>query len=387
MFVLSSRNSLSFFVNSSNRRRPVRRIRSGFTLIELLVVIAIIAVLIALLLPAVQAAREAARRAQCVNNLKQIGLASHNYVSTYNVLPMQTTFPAGSDQSWGWSYAWPLALAPNLEQGTIFNAFNFAAGMFGNAAGYTVQHGNDTLIAIQLATLICPSDGTSARPQTPWGMTNYVGNMGGPGQIAMFSGTIVSSPVWGGSPGAGNCGPVGLERITDGTSNTGLFSERLVGLQNVQPANVTRGSKDYKRVVFDGPTVTGGGPNGGVLGAQAFAQACNNLPGTTKSHATYGSGCYWLAGYPLHVVVSGYLHAGTPNGPACNNPSGSFGSLSWIFFVNPQGSAPPTSNHPGGVNMGMADGSVKFIKDSVSLPTWWALGSRAGGEVISSDSY
>jgi len=365
----------------------VRRKGSGFTLIELLVVIAIIAVLIALLLPAVQAAREAARRAQCLNNLKQIALAAHNYLSQNNVLPMQTTFPAGADQSWGWSYGWPLALAPTLEQGQIFNNFNFSVGMFGNASGYTIQHGNDTLIAIQLATLICPSDGTVQRPQAPWGMTNYVGNMGGPGQLDMFSGPIASNPTWSGAPGSNNGGPVGLERITDGTSNTGLFSERLVGLQNVAPAKVTRNSKDFKRAVFDGPSVSGGGPNGGAAGALAWTRACQNLAGTTPAHATYGSGCYWLAGYPLHVVVNGYLHAGTPNGPACNNPVGSFASLSWVFFVNPQGSAPPTSNHPGGVNVAMADGSVKFIKDSVSLQTWWALGSRNGGETISADSY
>src|SRR5262249_19678031 len=154
----------------------MRKKASGFTLIELLVVIAIIAVLIALLLPAVQAAREAARRAQCINNLKQLALASHNYVSQNNVLPMQTTYPAAAIQSWGWSYGWPLAIAPNLEQGALFNAFNFAAGMFGNAAvpNGTVQHGNDTIIAIQLAVLICPSDGNRQRPQFPWGATNYV---------------------------------------------------------------------------------------------------------------------------------------------------------------------------------------------------------------------
>src|SRR5271168_3016571 len=149
--------------------------RRGFTLIELLVVIAIIAVLIALLLPAVQAAREAARRAQCTNNLKQLGLAAHNYASVYGVFPQQTTFPAGSIQSWGWSYGWPLALAPQLEQSALFNNFNFSAGFFGNAGVETLQHGNDTLIAIQLATLICPSDSASSKPQAPWGVTNYVG--------------------------------------------------------------------------------------------------------------------------------------------------------------------------------------------------------------------
>jgi len=366
----------------------MRRKSSGFTLIELLVVIAIIAVLIALLLPAVQSAREAARRAQCINNLKQIALASHNYLSQNNVLPMQTTYPAGAIQSWGWSYGWPLALAPTLEQGTIFNAFNFAAGMFGNEAvpNGTVQHGNDTLIAIQLSVLICPSDGGRQRPQYPWGATNYVGNMGGPGQIGMFSGTIVSNAVWGGIPGQGNCGPVGLEKILDGTSNTALFSERLIGLNSVDPATFFRSNIDFKRAVFDGPKV-GGGPNSGQAAALAFIKGCQSLPGTTPAHATWGSGAYWLAGYPLHVVINDYMHAGPPNGPACNNYQGSFASSSWIYFVNPQGSAPPTSNHPGGVNIAFGDGSVKFIKDSIGLQPWWAIGSRAGSEVVSSDQY
>jgi prepilin-type N-terminal cleavage/methylation domain-containing protein/prepilin-type processing-associated H-X9-DG protein len=357
---------------------------SGFTLIELLVVIAIIAVLIALLLPAVQAAREAARRAQCINNLKQLALAAHNYVQQNNCLPMQTTYPAGAIQSWGWSYGWPLALAPNIEQGTAFNAFNFAAGMFGNQAGDTIQHGNDTVAFIQLAVLICPSDANRQRPQFPNGATNYVGNMGGPGQLAGFTGTIVSGTVgWG--PDQGNCGPISLDRIKDGTSNTALFSERLIGL-SVDPKTVPRSNVNFKRVVFDGPAV-GGGQDAGPAAALAFIQACQNLPGTTIPHATWGSGAFWYAGYPLHVVINDYLHAGLPNGPACTNPQGSFSSLSWIYFVNPSGSAPPTSNHPGGVNLALADGSVRFVKDSVGLQAWWALGTRDGGEVLSSDQY
>src|SRR5262249_42300283 len=108
------------------RRRPLR----AFTLIELLVVIAIIAVLIALLLPAVQAAREAARRAQCPNNLKPLGLAVHNYHSTFNVLPaecmwMGATYGSASlGGSWGWNASWPVALLPNVEQGPLYNAYN-----------------------------------------------------------------------------------------------------------------------------------------------------------------------------------------------------------------------------------------------------------------------
>src|SRR5205814_2034232 len=95
------------------------------------------AVLIALLLPAVQSAREAARRAQCLNNLKQLGLAVHNYVSQNNVLPLQSMYPASADVSWGWSYGWPLALLPGLEQQPLFNAMNFSTGFFGNASPST----------------------------------------------------------------------------------------------------------------------------------------------------------------------------------------------------------------------------------------------------------
>jgi prepilin-type N-terminal cleavage/methylation domain-containing protein/prepilin-type processing-associated H-X9-DG protein len=361
------------------------RRRSGFTLIELLVVIAIIAVLIALLLPAVQAAREAARRAQCTNNLKQLGLAVHNYLSSNDVLPLMCTYPAGSTQSSGWSYGWPLALTSALEQTTIFNSFNFSVGVFGNAAGETIQHGNDTLIAIQLSVLICPSDASGVRPQAPWAVTNYVGNYGGPGQIKGLTGTIVPSSLgWG--PDQGNAGPVRLASITDGTSNTALFSERLIGVANATPATFFRSNINYKRAVFVGPSV-GGGQDAGATAAQQYIQACQNLPATTPALNTYGSGCYWLASYPLHVVINDYLHASPPNTTTCQNPQGSFVTTSFIFFSNPSGTAPPTSNHPGGVNLALADGSVRFVKDSVGLLPWWALGTRAGGEVVSSDQY
>jgi len=362
----------------------MRRKNTGFTLIELLVVIAIIAVLIALLLPAVQSAREAARRAQCTNNLKQIALATHNYISQNNCLPLQCTYPAGSIQSWGWSYGWALALSPNLEQGTIFNNFNFAAGLFGNAAGNTFQRGNDTLIAIQLSVLICPSDGTRTRPQAPWGVTNYVGNQGGPGVITPFTGTIVPMSWAGLDPSWGdfqNFCPIGVENIRDGTSNTGLFSERLIGIAG--NPTVLRSSIDFKRAIYNSPVPAAW--HSGAQGAQQFVQGCLAMPGTTASIQSYGSGCYWLTGYPWHIVINEYLHSGPPNTAACQNNPDHFGT--WLTFVGPTGSAPPTSNHPGGVNMALADGSVKFIKDSIGLQTWWALGTRAAGEVLSSDTY
>jgi prepilin-type N-terminal cleavage/methylation domain-containing protein/prepilin-type processing-associated H-X9-DG protein len=378
----------------------IRR-RFGFTLIELLVVIAIIAVLIALLLPAVQSAREAARRAQCTNNLKQLGIAVHNYLSQNAVFPLQCTYPAGSLQSYGWSYGWPLSIASNLEQGVAFNAFNFAAGVFGNAAGYTIQAGNTTVQYLQLAVLICPSDGTRIRPNAPNGATNYVGNMGGPGTIQAMTGVIV--PQAGNPPGSSsafwiqgwgdsqNFGPIGVENILDGTSNTAMFSERLMGINggawygtNTYLKNIPLNSPNAKRAIYNG--TVGAAFHSGMQPWVNFIQGCNGLPGTTLSIESQGSGQYWFSTYPWHVVIMNYLHSGPPNKPACQNPLEYFGA-SWLTYGGPTGSVPPTSNHPGGVNVCFADGHVQFIKDSVNLQAWWALGTRAMGETVGSDQY
>ena len=387
------------------------RRKSGFTLIELLVVIAIIAVLIALLLPAVQSAREAARRAQCTNNLKQLGLAVHNYVQQNNCLPLQTMFPSNEAVSWGWSYGWPLALLPNIEQMPMFNAFNFSTGIFGNSPSPSVYSMNNTTVAyMQIATFLCPSDGTRMRPSAPYGAINYMGNQGGPGALSAFTGTIVpqaGQPATPGNPGesmaggngywiqgwgdAQNMGPVGIEMIKDGTSNTGMFSERLLGLNGMHPATFYRSNPEFKRAVF--PAAGQGNivgvpfhPPTGNAANLMFVQSCLAMPGTTPARNTNGNGTYWVAAYPWHIVVSNYNHNGPPNSVECQNPSEYFGA-SWLSFVGPTGSAPPNSNHPGGVNVGFADGSVRFVKDQVNLQSWWGLGTRAGGEVISSDSY
>lgn len=358
------------------------RRRGGFTLIELLVVIAIIAVLIALLLPAVQSAREAARRAQCVNNLKQLALAAQNYLSTYETMPMQCNYNTSETQDSGFSWAWVVAMLPQLEQTALFDSMNFSMGNYGwqiTTAGYT-----------QVASLICPSESISERPGYPWATISYVGNYGGPGQIRAYSGTIVPPKdlfLNGGIGTAGWGGGAGIVRIasiTDGTSNTAVFSEHLIGL-GVSPnvASITPNSPDAKRVIFPGTDATG--INTGADGAARAARACMSLPPTMTANATASAylGYNWLLGYPTHVSLVNYMHVAPPNTLHCGNAA----DIPYVQFVGPTGSAAANSNHPGGVNLALADGSVRFIKNSIGLPVWWALGSRNGGEVISSDSY
>jgi len=348
----------------------------GFTLIELLVVIAIIAVLIALLLPAVQAAREAARRSQCTNNLKQLGLAVHNYLSTNAVLPPNCSGPQVSgtySYDSGWSYSWALAITPQLEQQPLFNAFNFAAKSTGpenSTTGYT-----------QLGALLCPSDGTTVAPDAPWATLNYVGNFGGPGIIERWTGTIVPARAWT-STGPG---PLSAASINDGTSNTALFSERLLGTNlsgTALAAKITIGSPPNQRL--RGFFESGQSPainQYTSAPALTFYNQCKALPGSKGAANSVCLGYIWTRGYYVHIN-NGYNHFGPPNFFSCHN--GMESTQTWDAV---DGIAPPSSNHPGGVNLAFTDGSVKFIKDSVSLPTWWALGTCAGGETISGDSY
>jgi len=362
--------------------------RRAFTLIELLVVIAIIAVLIGLLLPAVQAAREAARRAQCVNNLKQLGLAAHNYVSVNERLPLGDFYWAGTNEkpaqatvpgnggdrySWGWT----IPILPFIEQQPLFNAWNFVCGFRDPGGGGPTI--NTTVMYNQVASLLCPSENIAGRPQAPFAALNYVGNVGGPGAIQSFSGTMISA-YWGNNTQAPSTNCIGFSAIIDGTSNTALFSERLVGVPN--NPTVTVGQKNLaKRALFVVPTSAAVNGND-AAGAMNVLNACKALPATTTSASSYRSGQIWTIGHPWATVWNRYFHFGPPNMHSCDTNPSTFEGLG-----GGQGVVPPTSNHSGGVNVCFTDGSVKFVKDTVDLRTWWALGTRAGGEVIGADGF
>ena len=362
-----------------------KRIRRGFTLIELLVVIAIIAVLIALLLPAVQSAREAARRAQCVNNLKQLGLAVHNYVSSNNSFPAECVANSAADTTY--RLAWIATLLPSLEQNAAYNALNFNISVNGpqqTTAAYT-----------NISTLLCPSESIGIGPGAPYGWSNYMNNYGGPSIIAMYTGVIVpprpvgsleTQPYYGWSNG--NNAYFGFQGITDGSSNTAMISERPLGLQS-NPYNVTVASINRKRTEFysavDIPLSAVDSGNAQL--AMQYYRSCNSLPGTTVDTigGSNNTGYSWLQTMPVWTMNVSYSHWMTPNQNSCDYTSDTsiFGGGWGGVFAG----VTAASNHPGGVNVGFADGSVKFIKDTINPQTWWALGSRNLGEIVSSDSF
>ena len=348
------------------------RQRRGFTLIELLVVIAIIAVLIALLLPAVQSAREAARRAQCTNNMKQLGLAMHNYESTHTAFPASAyLYRKASDNfaSLNWEAHAPgplLYLLGYMEQQAIYNAFNMDAQcVTGCNASDRAQ--NTTVTNTAINSYICPSDPYSQ----VWRVgTNYGGSIG-----PQFR--------WAGNDSdAGNVGvfkpwrSVAIRDVIDGTTNTLAFCEKIQADGN---AAVTTGGEMY--VSLDWPSGTGAGygmgPDQVMPGGQAYLNAYIPLCAAKKKAGTnlIDQGSNWYAGRCYHGSCVNQLM--TPNSK--DGDCGKYQGHGGMFTSR--------SRHPGGVNALMTDGSVRFIKDSINRVTWWALGTRAGGEILSADSY
>jgi prepilin-type N-terminal cleavage/methylation domain-containing protein/prepilin-type processing-associated H-X9-DG protein len=362
----------------------LRSVRQGFTLIELLVVIAIIAVLIALLLPAVQAAREAARRAQCVNNLKQIALAALNYESGNGSFPigwmgsaLPNTYPGltacQSNNPIGHTAF--VYILPYLEGGAAYNAWNILR-VYNSVSNNT---GSNT----KLASYICPSDTPSAPDPTgdfPAAQASYAAVEGTQEQLIWNWAVTQAPPDPGGQfvstcnqgPGDGAFGPDYAQRIsalTDGTSNTLFFGEMSRFINEPGGSNF---QFNYAAGWWAGPPWGGTSywPNDsritGLGSTIARPNAPPDLAGVMQAKCI-NPGCG--AALPPDW---GNLSA-TPAGPcyACTN----WGQMAF------------RSLHPGGVNFAKADGSVMFIKNSIGLNIYRALGTRAGSEVISSDQY
>jgi prepilin-type N-terminal cleavage/methylation domain-containing protein len=364
-------------MNFASRKSGKRAISwSGFTLIELLVVIAIIAILIALLLPAVQQAREAARRTQCKNNLKQIGIALHNYHDTHSVLPPFKIWANGIDcpggpDGWhntgGWS--WRVMILPYVEQSTMYSQINFSihhsqAGCPGSSTSWA------TATRTPIAGYLCPSDDTPV----------IIGGNAGSNYGAVVSASAQAKINFGTSSGTipyerlaavfqgSNTGPtkVTLTDIKDGTSNTiavaEIFRGRRTAIRGGGGFGLDGNGRCHRWMVEGACEVTGTLGRGGTLG---------NMSGGFE-----GSG-----GNPGGHLQVGATAAQTGDGGPNDNRAD---QSSWNG-ENDEGAhdgfRPSSSKHVGGVQVLLADGAVKFASNNVDSNVWNAAHSRSGGEV------
>ena len=339
--------------------------KRGFTLIELLVVIAIIAILIGLLLPAVQKVREAASRMKCSNNLKQLGLAAHNYESSNGVLPpyQHTTVINGVTRSSTGSIL--TVLLAYVEQANKYNQWDFNYDVNADTAiDSTITPATKNQSAARtsdVSIFLCPSD-SSSNNYVSAGRNSYHGSQGTNADVRASDGTggIFSMPYPSGSTMRG----YSIVSIADGTSNTGMFSE------------VMRATIDYNATNFDNTTVSRGSIGTAVTditNGQTVAP-CQNAATMTLRY----TGHQYYRALPF---LQTYSHTLPPN---WNRKVGTGGTQRYncgdSANLNRQHMA-ASSYHTGGVNVGMADGSIRFVRDSVDFPTWQNVGSRANGEV------
>jgi prepilin-type N-terminal cleavage/methylation domain-containing protein/prepilin-type processing-associated H-X9-DG protein len=325
--------------------------RRGFTLIELLVVIAIIAVLIALLLPAVQSAREAARRIQCTNNMKQMGLALFNYESAMGVFPPAFTAQGrASNCTQSWGHTWSNYIMPYLEQGNKYNALNFLS-----PAGFPP---NTSVWEYSVAAYLCPTDTRAEQSRTTFKITqiSYAAVVGLTECIANNYGTATTAQ------NANLCNTFySIAQATDGLSNTMFVGE-------------TSRFKDEPSASRFNIANIGGSWGGGDLGTPARYtwSGDTRISGGAYVVPRLNSPALWAA--PTWIVTS---------------PANGAASTTWIDDPRSLtlGQFGFRSTHPGGANFLFGDGSVRFIKDSINITAYRALGTRSQGEVVGADSY
>jgi prepilin-type N-terminal cleavage/methylation domain-containing protein len=316
----------------------MKRHRSGFTLIELLVVIAIIAILIALLLPAVQQAREAARRTQCRNNLKQIGLALHNYHDAHGVLP-----PGSINRN---NMSVHAHLLPQLDQAPLYNLVCF---------DMSYNHMmNDVPRNTHLPAFLCASDSDDL-PGSLGGRNNYYANQG---FGILWGGVPPTNPNnrnFGMPPSNGlffNNSKIGFRDMRDGASNTAMFSEKVKG-------DGSNGISTIESDTFQ--------PGTFPATPDEALRDCRALDPADLGNQGYSNvGAPWLQAY--HSTTY-YYHVAPPNDRSCMFPPGRIMTTANSF-------------HEGGVHLLLGDGAVRFVSENVHLPTWRALGTRAGKEVL-----
>ena len=322
------------------------RTRSGFTLVELLVVIAIIGILVALLLPAVQAAREAARRSSCTNNLKQIGLALHNFEGVNKELPsaydykVTTTYPTVPN----WAYRWSTLamLSPYLEQSNIYNSLRLDAPLHLIGQTPPIDPQNAPIVAQQVPMFLCPSD-RKLTVSPGWGSVNYVANWG----TGLNAGADLNAD-----------GLFYIDSrkrfadILDGLSNTAAFSETLLGTgQAPTTLGAVSGTREESKVMI------------WLLSSPMSDAGCT----TASMPAHYTRGDKWADGA---ASTTGYHHYLSPNAKRadCYSRIGTWKAA--------------RSNHPGGVMLLLADGSVRFVSNTVDMNTWRRLASVADGQAL-----
>jgi len=374
---------------------PHRHARRAFTLIELLVVIAIIGVLIALLLPAVQMAREAARRAQCSNNLKQIGLGLHNYLDAQHCFPTNGCYwRAGSSAAdvTGGGFSTFGFLLPFVDQGTIFDMVNYNACGHPNGSSNTVM--NTTAAKQRVSTYLCPSDeavnipdaatatyldagdgsycvnngwprqstGINGERQSPnWNTIWPIGN-GFMGAHPSYINSVVDENFWIANFGSGGFRTptgwvVSQKNVSDGLSKTAAYSERLINpYATVQDAR--------RNLWYFGDGVTPKTQSQLAAGCAATT--------TTSSYGIYIGGS-WIT--TLFEFGNAYQHLMTPNTRNCR-----YGASNTPTYSGNNSAISVSSQHPGGVNVLMGDGSVQFTSNSIDQGVWWAMGTRDGGD-------